>query len=69
MTEGNQVYLTRKQVLNRLGISGTTFWRWSNDSEINFPKAYTMGPRCVRWKVSELEAWEQARQGVAVVAA
>ncbi|WP_252177481.1 AlpA family phage regulatory protein [Endozoicomonas sp. 4G] len=62
MTQQPQTYLTRQQVLTRYGIGNTTLYRWMQDSEVSFPKPVQMGPRCVRWKMSELEAWEEKRQ-------
>ncbi|WP_408014701.1 helix-turn-helix transcriptional regulator [Sansalvadorimonas verongulae] len=29
---------------------------------MQFPKPHRLGPRCVRWKISELETWEKSRQ-------
>ena len=57
-----QAYLTRHQVLSRYEIANTTLYRWMNDETVNFPKPVKMGPRCVRWKVSELTNWEEQRQ-------
>ncbi|AMO57528.1 hypothetical protein GZ77_14835 [Endozoicomonas montiporae] len=63
MTNTNlQTYLTRKEVLTRYGIGNTTLYRWMNDEDIQFPKSYSMGIRCARWKITELEEWEQQRK-------
>ena len=51
-------YLTNRQVRKRYQIGNTTLYRWINDKKINFPKPHQLGPRCVRWLQSELEAWE-----------
>lgn len=55
------VYLTNQQVRNRYQIGNTTLYRWINDEQTCFPKPHHLGPRCVRWLQSELEAWEAQR--------
>lgn len=55
------VYLTSQQVRERYQIGNTTLYRWINDEQTSFPKAHQLGPRCVRWLKSELEAWELER--------
>lgn len=52
------VYLTNQQVRKRYQIGNTTLYRWINDEQTHFPKPHQLGPRCVRWLQSELEAWE-----------
>ncbi|MBO9482274.1 AlpA family phage regulatory protein [Salinisphaera sp. G21_0] len=58
----SEIYLSRQQVLNRYGISNTTLYRWIQDDAVSFPQSVQMGPRSVRWKVVDLEAWEEKRQ-------
>ncbi|WP_062265277.1 helix-turn-helix transcriptional regulator [Endozoicomonas arenosclerae] len=65
MTAQAQTYLTRQQVLTRYGIGNTTLYRWMNDDTVSFPKSVQMGPRCVRWELSTLEAWEEQRKSEA----
>ena len=55
-------YLTRKEVLTRYGIGNTTLYRWIQDDSVRFPVPVQLGPRCVRWKLSELERWEAERE-------
>ncbi len=55
------VYLTNQQVRKRYQIGNTTLYRWINDEQTHFPKPHQLGPRCVRWLQSELEAWESQR--------
>ena len=62
VTRQSEIYLSRKEVLARYGIGNTTLYRWMNERDVNFPKPLQMGARCVRWKQSELEAWEEKRQ-------
>ena len=55
-------YLSRSELLQRYNIGNTTLYRWLNSKEINFPVATYFSIRTPRWKVSELEAWEQERK-------
>ncbi|WP_299734845.1 AlpA family phage regulatory protein [uncultured Endozoicomonas sp.] len=55
------IYLTNQQVRERYQIGNTTLYRWINDEQTNFPKQHQLGPRCVRWRQSDLEAWESQR--------
>lgn len=49
-------HFTRKQLLDRYGIGNTTLYRWLEAGQ--FPKPIRYGPRCIRWKREDLEAWE-----------
>ena len=57
-TEANhQTYLTRKQVQVRYQVSHDTVHEWVRSKRL--PAPYRLGERAVRWKLSELEAFEQ----------
>ena len=58
-------YLTRRQLLTHYGIGNTTLYRWIKDSSVRFPTPVQFGPRCVRWKLSDLKAWELSREEAA----
>jgi len=49
-------------VATRMSVHKATIWQWV--SEGRFPKPVKFAPRCTRWKMSEILAWE-AEQGVA----
>lgn len=51
------MYLTDVQVGQRYGMSRTTVWRLRKNDPA-FPQPVTLSPGCVRFKLSELEAWE-----------
>ena len=51
-------YLTVKQVSERLNVSVPTIWRWSKLGK--FPHPVTLGVGCTRWRLADLEAWEQS---------
>jgi predicted DNA-binding transcriptional regulator AlpA len=50
-----------KQVAQRYGVSTATPWRWVNDPVANFPKPVSLSPGCTRWRLSDLEAWENQK--------
>ena len=53
---GAQLYLDVRQVATRFGVSVDTIYRWKREGA--FPKAVPLSPGCVRWRLSDLEAWE-----------
>ncbi|MFK0572915.1 helix-turn-helix transcriptional regulator [Endozoicomonas sp.] len=57
------ILLSRSEVLDRYGIGNTTLYRWLSDGR--FVEPIRFGPRCIRWKLQDLEAWEQQRQDAA----
>ncbi len=52
-------YLKDKKVAERFGVSRTTIWRWTNEQ--GFPKPVSLSPKCTRWRLEDVEAWEAAR--------
>ncbi len=58
----DEAFLSVKKVEKRYSISDSTLYQWSKNGM--FPKPYKLGPKLSRWKLSELEAWEQqGREG------
>lgn len=56
-----QVFLSAAQVSARYGLtSDKNAWRWAK-ADPTFPKPVKLAPRCVRWKLSDLEAWETSK--------
>ena len=55
-------YLNLREVLNRYSTSKSAWYRWV--SEGLAPKPVKLGPRCVRWKLTDLVKWETARESV-----
>ncbi|WP_432640113.1 helix-turn-helix transcriptional regulator [Albidovulum sp.] len=55
-----ETYLPDTQVAARYGVHRTTPWRWDK-TDPTFPKPVRLSPGCTRWKLSELEAWENSR--------
>lgn len=42
-------------VNNATGLARTTIWRMEKAG--NFPKRLAIGPKCVAWKESQIQAW------------
>ncbi|MCY4178537.1 MAG: AlpA family phage regulatory protein [Endozoicomonadaceae bacterium] len=51
-------YLLVKDVKSRYNLSISTLYNWI--SKGLFPRPVKIGPRAVRWKLSDLEEWEQS---------
>jgi prophage regulatory protein len=52
--------LTRPQVEFLTGISRSTLYQWM--SENRFPRPVRVGARLVRWRLSDISAWVEARE-------
>jgi prophage regulatory protein len=50
--------LSKKQVLDRVGVTFPTIWRWMRAGK--FPRARTVGDLKSVWLESEVEAWMSA---------
>ncbi|MGP9509325.1 MULTISPECIES: helix-turn-helix transcriptional regulator [Halomonas] len=53
-------FLSDLDVCKRYKISRSTLWRWIKNGHISAP--LRIGPRAVRWSLSELIVWEQSKQ-------
>ncbi|WP_420797691.1 helix-turn-helix transcriptional regulator [Candidatus Sororendozoicomonas aggregata] len=53
-------YLKASEVINRYNTSKSAWYRWV--SEGIAPKPVKIGPRCVRWKLTDLVKWEADRE-------
>lgn len=62
MKQDQAEYLAARGVATRYQVHPATIWDWV--AQGRFPKPVKFAPRCTRWKMSELLAWE-AEQGVA----
>ena len=49
-------YLDEKQLCAYLGISRGTVRRWMVKQGL--PRPVTLGERCVRWRIGDIEQWE-----------
>ena len=55
--------LRREEVLAITGLSRVTQWR--RQKENKFPAPMQVGPRSVRWRLSDIETWLAGLQKVA----
>lgn len=53
-------YLTDKALAERYAVHRVTIWRWVREGR--FPSPVSLGPNCKRWKGSDVDAWENARE-------
>lgn len=49
--------LTIHQVIEILGVSRSTIYRWQNKGD--FPAARKIGLNTARWRLSDIEAWQK----------
>jgi predicted DNA-binding transcriptional regulator AlpA len=54
-------YIPDTTIARRYGVSRATVWRWVKNGQL--PAAVKLSPGCTRWKLAEIEAWEQSREG------
>ncbi|MFT4961156.1 MAG: prophage regulatory protein [Paracoccaceae bacterium] len=50
------LYLSVDQVAVRFNVSKDSIWRWRRDGE--FPAPRKLGGRTTRWRLSDIEEWE-----------
>ncbi|MDX1742185.1 MAG: AlpA family phage regulatory protein [Ruegeria sp.] len=55
-------YLSDKDLAARFGVTRFTIWRWARERS-DFPRPISLSPGCTRWKLSQIEAWEKAKEG------
>jgi prophage regulatory protein len=53
-------YVSKAKVAARYGVHRTTLWRWEK-IDPTFPRPVTLSSGCVRWRLTDLEAWEDAK--------
>ena len=56
----NEEYKSATQLAVRYNVTPISIWRWAKNDP-SFPKPKKLSPRCTRWLLSELEAWEKVR--------
>ena len=59
--EHSNRYLSAPKVMERLGVSQMTLWRWLHDPSMGFPKPHRFS-RNRHWNLCELIAWERANK-------
>ncbi|WP_306047591.1 AlpA family transcriptional regulator [Nioella sp. MMSF_3534] len=61
-----ETYLSAEQIAARYGVHRVTPWRWAK-ADPTFPKSVKLSAQCTRWKLSEIEAWEEGRAKAAAL--
>ncbi|MGC3873800.1 helix-turn-helix transcriptional regulator [Halomonas sp. GXIMD04776] len=56
-----RTWLAAKQVASRYEVGIATVWRWARDRQ-DFPKPKRLGDNCTRWRLADLEQWENERE-------
>lgn len=51
------VYAKDTQIAARYSVSRPTIWRWVTEGKL--PHPIRLSPGCTRWRLSDLEAFEQ----------
>lgn len=54
------IYVSDQQIARRFGVHRSTPWRWCK-TDPTFPQPIVLSPGCTRWRLSDIEAWEQRR--------
>lgn len=58
-------YLSVKDLAERFGVSVPTIWNWAGTGPYSikdFPKPIKLGPQISRWRIDQIEAWEESRE-------
>ena len=53
------MFLTLKEVMERYKASRSSVYRWAGDPHDPFPQPGTVGVRCTRWLIEDLEAYDR----------
>ncbi|QGT78403.1 helix-turn-helix domain-containing protein [Guyparkeria halophila] len=59
MSTQTKTHLTDKEAAERYAVHRTTWLRWVREG--NAPKPVKFSEQCTRWRLADLEAWEQAK--------
>ncbi len=57
MQKNMQRFLRDVDVAEMLGIGQSTVWVWAREGKI--PQPVKISRRCVRWRMSDLQEWEE----------
>ncbi|WP_417579040.1 helix-turn-helix transcriptional regulator [Nitrincola sp.] len=55
-------FLSDKDLADRWSVHRATPWEWARQGRI--PAPVKLSGRCTRWKLAEIEAWEEKQGGV-----
>jgi prophage regulatory protein len=54
-----KTYLSDLHLATRFSVSRATIWRWVATEKL--PKPVKLSTGCTRWKLSNIEEWEESR--------
>lgn len=54
-----QTYISDRQACERYNINRVTLWRWARTG--TFPRPVKLSKGCTRWRLSDVEAWEEKK--------
>lgn len=57
------MFLSDKQIAERIGVTRQTIWRWVSRGD--FPAPIKLGPSVTRWKASAVDEWLGERESAA----
>ena len=60
----HDAYLSVNQLSTRYSVHYTTVWRWVR--EAGFPRPVRFSPNCTRWRLCDVQSWEESRFGEGV---
>ena len=58
MMNNKPEFLKDTELANRYGVSRPTIWRWLKEGKI--PNPIKIGVGVTRWKVKDLQVWEES---------
>lgn len=60
----NETFLSDQDLAKRWGIARPTVWRWHRERP-DFPRVVKLTPGCARWRLSDIERWEERCEAAA----
>ncbi|AXO13302.1 helix-turn-helix transcriptional regulator [Thalassospira indica] len=55
------VFVSDKQIASRYSVARSTIWRWVKTRD--FPNPIKLASGCSRWRIADVEAWENNKIG------
>ncbi|MCL1630106.1 AlpA family phage regulatory protein [Roseibaca sp. V10] len=55
------IWVNADEIAARFRVSRNTIWRWARSPENEFPDPVRLTPRVTRWRLADIEQFEQIR--------
>lgn len=55
------MYLSDIELSKRYKVSRLSIWRWARAKKTSFPQPIKLSAGCSRWRLSDIEEWENKR--------